>query len=440
MIALDAPVNAALLEALRETFQTRSTAKLRTVAGLPVSDVFRTALSEEFVSRLFPATEDVDFRSWILNIKDWQDSVQDPRTDLTVETSVLHDLWDNFEKKLVAGLQRARIEASIPPYGGVLVYVAALSRCLVIRYSFSGLLPSLETVAVIEEPQSVFDVWPAVEQADANARNALKNFLASGHKLIFHRGVLGHVDRRSEARVFGPSIDTLVMAELLAQQVYEPAALLPSQPTHDDWTPQSVLEIGSGSGFLAAGAVRHLPSLSELFCIDTEFQAITCTEKNLRIARDEPTAAARAEVRLLTGAFDPELLNRRFDLIVCNPPYIPLPPGRSYTESGLPGYLQAVSGLELLSTVVQHAQNLLSPSGRLLVMTSSLSEDTVLNSLPGGIRVTRPLGDIGYEVIFDVEAVLDRADWLTHLLNTGNLVQRDHVYYHSLHPIWITED
>jgi len=144
-------------------------------------------------------------------------------------------------------------------------------------------------------------------------------------------------------------------------------------------------------------------------------------------------------MRLIAGGFDASLLNRRFDLVICNPPYVPLPPGRKYGETALPDHLQAISGIELLTSVVQEAPDMLTPEGRLLLMTSSLSIDTALDSVPETCRAVRPLGESGYEVLFDVEAVLDREDWLSYLLQARNLVERDRVYYHSLHPIWITK-
>jgi hypothetical protein len=71
-------------------------------------------------------------------------------------------------------------------------------------------------------------------------------------------------------------------------------------------------------------------------------------------------------------------------------------------------------------------------------MTSSLSVDQPLEVLPANYKADRPLGKHGYEVFFDVEAVLDRPDWLSRLLESKQLVKRDDAYFHRLHPIWIS--
>jgi len=51
--------------------------------------------------------------------------------------------------------------------------------------------------------------------------------------------------------------------------------------------------------------------------------------------------------------------------------------------------------------------------------------------------IDSPLGQDGFQVLFDVEAVLDTPAWLDYLLQRGGLVSRDGLYYHTLHPVWI---
>jgi methylase of polypeptide subunit release factors len=433
MLAGSTQFSERLSNAARDALRTNATGEWRRLLKSPVSDGFSTVLSAEFRDRLFEGSG-MSFNDWIQGIRRWVERVQDPRQVLSVEASLLHDAWGDFELKLGTSLRRARGRGAIPQFGGVLAYIAGLSKCLVIRYGFAGTQPSLVPVAVIDDPKTAFDVWPAIDQADAPARNALKTILASGHKLLFHRDVLCHVDRRLEPLVFGPSIDTLIMSEILARDVYEATAL-----TSED-QPKSVIEVGCGSGFLAAGALHHLPGLSEIYGVDLEFEAVACTEKNLRIALDDPRSAQRATIRLITGPFDHTLLNRQFDIVLCNPPYIPIPPEHTLGSAGYPDHLAAVGGLELLSSIIGASVNLLTPGGRMLVMTSSLCLQQALDAVPKGITVTRPFGDRGYEVLFDVEAVLDRTEWLSYLTASGALTERDRAYYHSLHPLWLIRE
>jgi methylase of polypeptide subunit release factors len=375
---------------------------------------------------LFPSQFTSSFDEWILKIDEWLSDLWNPCTEASVASVLLSILWDAFERDLADNLRRARVAAGIPPSGGVLAFVAGLTKCIVIRYRFAGLTPKLDPVAVIDHPLSAFDFWGAIDEANANSRNLLKSILASGHKLIYHRGVLAHVDRRTDSSVFGPSIDTILMAELLAREYFE----------HERESPVStVLEIGSGSGFLSAGVALHLKTLKELVCIDADSQAVTCTAKNIKIAAAVPGVAPFTS-HLIVGPFSPNLLGRKkFDLIICNPPYIPKPRLVELDRSS--DYLLAVSGTELLKEVVEAAPGLLTDSGQLLLMLSDLS----FGALPGvQKKLAFPLGPRGFQVIFDVEAALSNTRWMDYLKETCGLTndpRDERVHFHTLHPGWM---
>lgn len=421
------------VEAAEEALQGRSGTRWQQLLRLPIGDGLAAVLDEKVYERVFASAPGHSFNGWILNIRSWRDRVQSPRAAPPVESALLHDAWEEFAARLEGNLRRARIQTGVPQSGGVLVFLGGLVKCVVVQYHFVGTVAKLTPIAVIEEPKSAFDVWAAIDQADAPARNVLKAMLASGHKIVVHRDVLGHVDRRAEQNVFGPSIDTLVMAEILAEEIFEGAAI-----GAGDVPVTAALEVGTGSGFLAAGLIRHLPALREVFCSDVDFGAVACTEKNIRIAQGAPGAGRRTDVRLFTGPFDSRLLNRRFDLVVCNPPYIPELPGARHGGAGGGDYLRAVGGLDLLTYVIQETPNILTPRGRALIMTSSVALAATLQAIPERCRVARPLGEGGYEVLFDVEAVLNRPDWLAYLRGGGGLVKRGDAYFHTLHPIWLS--
>jgi len=425
-----------LLKTVNDALDSQDAGAWRAVLRRPVTDGFGAVMHPTINARLFPAGAVDSFDKWITNIAEWRKAIQDPRNPVSIQSTVLHELWDSFASRLSGNLHRARIEADIPQHGGVLAFVAGLSRCIVLRYHFSAQTkePILEPISVIDHPKTVFDLWSAIDQATPRARNALKTILATGHKLVAHRDILVHVDRRREERVFGPSIDTLLMAEALAQGIYE-TYVMPGASA--SIAPRNALGVGCGSGFIAAGMIRHLSSLVELFAVDIEHDSVSCTNKNLKIAVSAPGAASRAIIRLLTGPFESSVLNRRFDLVVCNPPYIPVPPVGELTDSGLLDYVRAVGGLDLLQLVTRDAEKLLTAQGQLLLMTSSVSAGAALDSLHGNLSVDRPLGQDGYEAVFDVEAVLERPAWLSFLMDGRGLTERNGVYYHRLHPLWV---
>jgi len=55
-----------------------------------------------------------------------------------------------------------------------------------------------------------------------------------------------------------------------------------------------------------------------------------------------------------------------------------------------------------------------------------------------GYTVRFPLGDEGFEVPFDVEAVLSNQRWIRLLVDKHELTQRENSYFHRLLPVWIS--
>lgn len=427
--------NDPLTSVVAETLSGGSTAALEQYLGRhPAADPFVPILNRGVAQQLFPAFGNLTFDRWLLEIDAWLDHVQDPRTDVSTAEKILHHVWDHFSTNLIESLRLARIAAGIPAKGGVLAYVGHLAKCIVIEYRFAGSLPRLRPVALISDPQSAFDVYIAIDQADQAARNTLKSILASGHKLVSHRGVLVHVDRRIDDSVFGPSIDTLVMAEILDSRFFR--KMENGQATNGD-APHVVMEIGSGSGMLCAAMTRYLSSMQELFCIDVDFGACSCTEKNVEVARRMKGAVRKAQTYIICGPFAPSLIQRKIDLLVCNPPYIPVPQN-IMTSGSTPDYFKAVANLDLMKQVITATPTLLSTAGRLLIMVSSVCLQDALNAVPESCDVHRPLGDAGFEALFDVEAVLHNGPWLDQLLSLRGLVKKGDAYYHTLHPLWIT--
>jgi methylase of polypeptide subunit release factors len=394
----------------------------------PVADPFEVILDERINEKFFDINQNEDFNKWV-------EKIRDPRTEISVRTSILYVLWDRFASTLSDNLRNALALGAIPKDSYVLVFVAGLSKCIVIHYKFTGLIPKLEAKVVIDSPKSVFDIWNAIDFADQSSKNYLKRTLTSGHKLISHRGVLVHVDRRNESQVFGPSIDTLIMAEELSRVLYEKFSIEENQFANE---PHHALEIGVGSGFLATSVMKNLPSLQTLTCIDIEAAAINCTKKNIEVAKLTP-GVNKPQIDYLISNFDvSQFREKNIDLIICNPPYIPHPPNGKDSLSG--HYLPAVGGLELIEYIIRELPNVLSRKGKLLLMVSSLALDETLELIPKSYFVQRPFGNSGYKVLFDVEAVLEDQKWLHFLENKDKLKlhkDRDN-YFHILHPLWIS--
>jgi release factor glutamine methyltransferase len=164
--------------------------------------------------------------------------------------------------------------------------------------------------------------------------------------------VLG-VDRSADALVLAPGVyapqsDTFLLADALGREPLKPGA--------------EVLDVGTGTGALALAAARRGARVT---AVDRSWRAVAATRLN--------AALARRQVRVLRGDLLAPAADRRFDLIVCNPPYVPAP------QPGVPRRGAAVAwdaghdGRAVLDRICDGAAGLLHPSGALLLVHSALS-------------------------------------------------------------------
>ncbi|HEX8577766.1 MAG TPA: peptide chain release factor N(5)-glutamine methyltransferase [Flavobacterium sp.] len=76
----------------------------------------------------------------------------------------------------------------------------------------------------------------------------------------------------------------------------------------------SVLDIGTGSGCIAIALAKHLPG-ARVFAVDVSEEALTTAKRNAEI---NEVAITFLHLNIL----ETENLNRQFDIIVSNPPYV----------------------------------------------------------------------------------------------------------------------
>jgi methylase of polypeptide subunit release factors len=397
----------------------------------PLADPWSALLRSPLLGELMDRAGYRDIQEWLSNLDEWAErQYKDPRAEDDAWVRVLYSTWQHLKGSLIGLLTVAGANSELPARGGILCFVAQLELCLVVGFEFHRTAPSLTPLAVVEQPKAAFAVWGAVEDQLPARRDALRKMLVSGHKLIFHRGVLVHVDRRSDTTVFGPSIDTIVMAELLAEGVYR---------RKDDPTtlPQSVIEIGTGSGMLLAGALTALPSVERLVGVELDFGSVVCTHRNLVRASGGLDPIERGRVVLVGGTFDAARLDGGFDLAVCNPPYLPDLDSAPASLSGAEDYLRAVGGHTLIDQILGGLDGLLSATGRLLLMTNNMAITDIEARIPDGFLAQRAYGQDGRSVLLELEALYERPTKLKQLLEEGAIRENGDVHEHSLHPIWI---
>jgi len=123
---------------------------------------------------------------------------------------------------------------------------------------------------------------------------------------------------------------------------------------------RSFAEIGCGSGFLTKYALMHATDIERAVASDISLAAIRCTSATLA------EVSYQASVSLVCpqagdigfGIAGP------FDLVICNPPYIPRPGERNDNP---------YEGLGLIGNFAQRGQELLTDEGLLLLNISTLA-------------------------------------------------------------------
>jgi HemK-related putative methylase len=144
-------------------------------------------------------------------------------------------------------------------------------------------------------------------------------------------------------KVFPPSETTLTLAEIVGGM----------QGT-------SVLDIGTGSGLLAITAAKT--GSKKVWAVDKNPRAIACARKN-------------AEINAVADRVDFEVVDilslnteRRFDLIISNPPFMPMPTGSRFISPEIQLAIDGgLDGADALIAFAQKAAELVSADGRVVL-------------------------------------------------------------------------
>ncbi|WP_436232750.1 HemK2/MTQ2 family protein methyltransferase [Actinacidiphila alni] len=161
--------------------------------------------------------------------------------------------------------------------------------------------------------------------------------------------------------------------------VYQPQQdthLLMRAMCHEGVSPGTeVLDLGTGSGVLALCAARFGARVT---AVDIAWRAVLAARANALFAR--------RRIRVLHGDLAGD--DRRYDLVVSNPPYVPAPeiapPERGAARSWDAGH----DGRAVVDRICATAPLVLAPHGVLLMVHSALcgTDDTLAALARGGLR------------------------------------------------------
>ncbi|MCP4285011.1 MAG: 50S ribosomal protein L3 N(5)-glutamine methyltransferase [Gammaproteobacteria bacterium] len=142
-------------------------------------------------------------------------------------------------------------------------------------------------------------------------------------------------------------------------------------PWVSDDSVDRVLDLCTGSGCIAIGCAHCFP--------DASVDAVDISPKALEVARiniDRHELAERVEP-ILSDLFN-GLKGRRYDLIVCNPPYVSLEEYSDlpveYHREPILGLEAGADGLDLVSRILKQSVDYLEPGGVLVVEVGSSAE------------------------------------------------------------------
>jgi release factor glutamine methyltransferase len=153
------------------------------------------------------------------------------------------------------------------------------------------------------------------------------------------------------------------------------------------------LDLCSGSGVLAVSLARDG---ADVWAVDTSPLAALAVSLNARLNG--------VRVRVARGDLWRPLAGRRFDLVVCNPPYVPTPPG-ARRRPGSQAWEAGADGRLVLDPLCDGAAAHLEPGGELFLCQSSFAgaERTLERLRAGGLDADEvashpgPLGPIAAE-------------------------------------------
>lgn len=208
--------------------------------------------------------------------------------------------------------------------------------------------------------------------------------------------------------VWCPSIDTLLFAKALKKLFKQKNNF------------KTAAEIGCGSGFLSKFVLAKCPRLESMLINDLNPYAVKCAMDNIKDSR----------ANFYHGNGFAKIKNQKFDLLLCNPPYVPRP--GSIDDN-------PYEGVGLLNYLLHNAADHLNPAGVMVLNISSLCQQIVLRKKP-----LLPLQILTQmSVPLKVNNIMNNHSWLKYLTTKCGLkkhLKNGYEYWQTLFIVALRND
>jgi SAM-dependent methyltransferase len=242
-------------------------------------------------------------------------------------------------------------------------------------------------VAEFKNPVLMTDTYQIWKQPPT-LRDTLFALYSSKPRYVEYDGVQTYWDQ-THVNVWCPSIDTILMAKAVGKIL------------KNNKTIKTAVEIGCGSGFISKYILAKGKNLKSMLINDINPYAIKSAKDNIKDKR----------AKYYVGNGIKKIQNKKFDLIICNPPYVPRP--NSIDDN-------PYEGTGLLRYLLHEGAKHLTSNGVLVTNISNLCENLVLDEKPSmKMRKVESM-----KVPLKVNNILNNPNWVNYLLQKQGLQKK----------------
>ncbi|KXA97246.1 hypothetical protein AKJ38_01620 [candidate division MSBL1 archaeon SCGC-AAA259I14] len=153
---------------------------------------------------------------------------------------------------------------------------------------------------------------------------------------------------------------------LVRPEVYKPAEDTYLLVNNLEVNPgEKILELGTGCGIVSVIAAKNG---CDIVATDINPEAIRCAKENAE------NHEVRNKIDFREGNLFQPIKDEKFDLIIFNPPYLPVPAGESSKKELETAWDGGSDGREIIDRFLNQVSNYLKPDGRIVFLQSSLSD------------------------------------------------------------------